>query len=119
MDKSFILKTVETTGIEKNVILGKTYTKIKVYPNVDCKDADLLEYLKDGGEGYLASAMPFTDLFIKDEDHKIYEILPNVKEAYITCNGTTVEKLKIVDPFKNGDNFIQFWAEFLDTNVYE
>ena len=117
MDKNFILKTVETTGVEKNVILGKTYTKIKVYPNVDCKDTDLLEYLKDGGEGYLASDMPFTDLFIKDEDHKIYEILPNVKEAYITCNGTTVEKLKIVDPFESSDEFIKFWAEFLNTNV--
>lgn len=121
--KNFILKTVDGFGIEKNIILGSSYSKIVLEPDTEYPDWIVNSILNKFGKDYLLrddiSGLPFTNLFIVDEENEFYEInSEQVKQAYITCNGTTVERLKVPKDFEDYNVFEDFWSRFFSVNKY-
>lgn len=121
--KNFILKTVDELGIEKNIILGSSYSKIVLEPDKTYPDWIVNSILNKFGKEFLLcddiNFLPFTNLFIVDEDNEFYEInSEQVKQAYITCNGTTVERLKVPKDFEDYNVFEDFWSRFFSVNKY-
>ena len=127
MEKVFILKMI-SKGVESNYLLGKFYQKIQLdyknpinflsinHPGFAKFFKPLFKMADDEGRVIM---LPQTNIYISGEiSNEIYPIdFYEYDSAYITCNGTTVEKINFLDYDKYDQDFWnKFWIDFMDKN---
>ena len=108
MEKVFILKTVDCDAVECSNLLGKRFFRVDLRKN--CPIPDILKsYLKPSIERCEKSGdvkyMPLFKSYIIGDDGEVYPLDSSIK-ILITCNGTTIEKINVVN---EPEDWNEFW----------
>lgn len=122
MEKVFIAKAVNVSGVETSFLLGEFFEKVFIKESTThfCPSdlpSQFLEWIlpqikeaNENGDGLFISSQ----LFLINEDGKIYSFdKDNYNVVYITCNGTTIERIYLPEWPKD---WTMFWIDFFESN---